>query len=543
MNSPLLNQVRKTLSKYDCAELLAIIAGLQLMPENANRSVRLEALTHAVASINSKGFGSKKHISLKELEKICNSDLSSLASFYLQEDPFSNPFTEAFSFYGGSYIVFPGIAEEQTFILRNLVIAIFFESQKFFSKEFKRKAYELILAVLVLSNEIARRAGLKRGVEPVDISSDVVFPTSQHLNYLKNSVSFSQLELTTSLAKNGISSLALEKLILEVGNVSMNNYNIDNGELLAKPIVKVAGKFIVAIPGILLTAIRNELIRLAIEHGVKNELVKFYSNVIWDNIRDSLGYISNYPTKISTPDIPDIPFFQDAFFQFDTDKLAYVSLVSDSLDSYDFQQPLAYCNLDHIGKQLEARIKEIYEYVFTNLSGINEVLFLSIFQGVGRQIVVSFKQPEIESLLFIGLSAGDLETITLLEGGKPLVLWKYARSLSRLRQQANIVSFSELNNFFHYRKNDYSYYLSDESPAHLITILDGARELRREVIHQRDYHTVPSYIPNYLTEVTLLFSTREIPIYIPKSFLSKIPQPLTCLLETLPLFVWVIQKN
>ncbi|MGD1713481.1 hypothetical protein [Dapis sp. BLCC M172] len=62
--------------------------------------------------------------------------------------------------------------------------------------------------------------------------------------------------------------------------------------MLAKPIIKISGKFIVAIPGILLTATRNELICLAIEYGVKNELVKFYSNVVWDNIEDSLGYTS-----------------------------------------------------------------------------------------------------------------------------------------------------------------------------------------------------------------------------------------------------------
>ncbi len=348
--------------------------------------------------------------------------------------------------------------------------------------------------------------------------------------------------MTNLLTENGIIFESIENLILEFGNVSINNYNIDNGELLAKPIVQVSGKFIIAIPGMLLTATRNELIRLAIEHDVKNELVKFYSNVVWDNIEDSPGYINNYPTQTSTPDIPDIPLFQDAFFQFDTDKLAYVSLVSDSLDSYDSQQPFAYFHLNDIDRKLEPRIKEIYKYIFSNFSDINEVLFLLIFQGVGRLTPV--KQQKIESLLLIHLSAGDLETITLLEGGKPLGLWKYARSLSRFKQQANLISFHELNNFFHYRKNDYSYYLSDQSIVNKdIFIQDGAGELRREVLRQRDYQVVPSYIPNYLTEVTLLYGTREIPIYIPSSFLSKIPQPLTCLLEALPLYVWIIQKN
>ena len=65
MNSNPLNQLVKTLSKYNYADLLATIAGLQLMPENANRSVRIEVLAHAVTSIKSKGFGSKNCINFK----------------------------------------------------------------------------------------------------------------------------------------------------------------------------------------------------------------------------------------------------------------------------------------------------------------------------------------------------------------------------------------------------------------------------------------------------------------------------------------------
>ncbi|MGK7921774.1 MAG: hypothetical protein AB4080_17410 [Trichodesmium sp.] len=90
MNSHPLNQLVKTLSKYDSADILSIIAGLQLMPENANRSVSLEVLAHAVASIKNKGFGAKNCINFKELEKICNSDSSTLALFYSSEDPFNN---------------------------------------------------------------------------------------------------------------------------------------------------------------------------------------------------------------------------------------------------------------------------------------------------------------------------------------------------------------------------------------------------------------------------------------------------------------------
>ncbi|NEQ40801.1 MAG: hypothetical protein F6K40_33110 [Okeania sp. SIO3I5] len=55
-----------------------------------------------------------------------------------------------------------------------------------------------------MSNEIARCTGLERGVEAVDTSSDVIFPTSQYMNQLKKSVSFTKSELTNLLTENGI---------------------------------------------------------------------------------------------------------------------------------------------------------------------------------------------------------------------------------------------------------------------------------------------------------------------------------------------------
>jgi len=543
MKSTPLTKLVKTLSGLDPADLLATVSGLQLMPENADRTIRLEALSHAVASISSKGFGARGSINLKQLEKICNSELSDLKPFIRLEDPFNNPFTEAFTFHGGSYIVFPGIAEEQTFILRHLANALFLNTEPFPDHQFQRKAHDLVLAVLVLSNEIARCAGLKRGVSPVAVADgNVVIPTFQRLEQLKRAVSFSRSQLANLLTLYGVSSSALEQLIVLLGKASIENYQIDNGDLLVRPIVQVSNRFIVAIPGMLLTAARNELIRLALEYGVKDELVERYNAAIWRTVIESLGYIENRLTSVSPPNPPDIPCFQDAFCGVDTDKVAYVALVTDSLAEYDYQEPMGRWLLDDIGVKLEARVQEIYEYVFTNLPGVNEVLFLLVLQGLGRLQMIGFRKlPEVEPLVLLGLTASDLETITLLEGGEQLALWKYALASLRLEQQAQVVSFGELNRFYLYRKNGYSYYFSDESRPNFIGApVDGSGALRQEVVRQRDYHAITSYKPNYLIEVTSLFGTHKIPIYFPKSVLSRVRQPIAFVVEGLPLPVWII---
>lgn len=533
----------KTLEAFDPADLLAAVAGLQLMPENADRTVRLEFIAHAVASVNSKGFGTKPKVKLKQIEKICKCDSSDIEQIVWMEDPFNNSFTEAFTFHGGSYIVFPGIAEEPTFILRHLAAAILIKFEQFTNLQFKAEAQNVLLMILALSNEIAKRAGLDRGVKPISAPSGNVFiPNDERLAKLKQAVSFNRSDLISLLADHGVDFYSIENLVLPLGNVLIDNYQINKGELLVRPIVQIGDKYIVASPSLLLTAARNELIRLAIEYEVKDELAESYSVAVRNTVIESLGYVDNQITSVPAPNPPDIPYFFDAFFSFDTDKAAYVALVTDSLAEYNPEEPFGYWHLDDIGVTLEARIKEIQDYVFTNLRGVNEVLFLLVIQGIGRSQMLAFNKPsEIEPLLLIGLSAGDLETITLLEGGNPLILWKYARASWRIEQQAEVKSFSELDKFSFYKDNGYTFYASDKNRPNLILFEpDGAGTLRHKVLRQRDFHAVNSYKSDYLIEVTSLYSTRKVPIYVPKSILRKVRQAPALLVEGLALPIWII---
>src|SRR5260370_21942279 len=106
--------VVRALSPYEPWDVLATIAGLQLLPENADRTVRLEALAHAAASLETDP--AKPRISLPRLRQIADSDPLGRGAIASQEDPFNSPFTEASPFHARPFIVFPGIAEDSTFI-------------------------------------------------------------------------------------------------------------------------------------------------------------------------------------------------------------------------------------------------------------------------------------------------------------------------------------------------------------------------------------------------------------------------------------------
>ncbi len=86
-------------------------------------------------------------------------------------------------FHGGSFIVFPSIAEDATFILRHLADALLLSSDPFPDKHFLSKAHTLLTVVLALSDELAHRAGLRWGEEPRSQQTDggILVPSSQHI--------------------------------------------------------------------------------------------------------------------------------------------------------------------------------------------------------------------------------------------------------------------------------------------------------------------------------------------------------------------------
>ena len=116
------------------------------------------------------------------------------------------------------------------------------------------------------------------------------------------------------------------------------------------------------------------------------------------------------------------------------------------------------------------------------------------------------------------LTAHDLHTITVLEGGNPLVLWRFTEQSNNIRKTTEIQSFSALDEFGSYRKSNYSYYFGDEKPPNFIWIgTEFSGGLRREALKKRDWHVVKYHDNRSFVEVTTLHGTTEIPIYVPVS--------------------------
>jgi hypothetical protein len=541
-----LKQLAEKLRVYDPDDLLATSAALQLVPDNLWRLLRLEVLTHVAASLPAKQ--NNPRISYRHLKSLCNAAPLGAGLIALAEDPVANLFTDTFTFHGGSFLVFPGASEEVVFIMRHLAASIFLFGKPLPNPTFTRSVNDLLAASLLVSDAVGRKAGLGRGLSPsASPPRGTVIPSRERLVRLKEAVTFSPSELEGLLADHGLSMRAIEPLIKPLGTISVEDYDMENGELFATPIIFTGDRYIVAIPSMLLLSVRDCVLALSHAHNVQAELALRYNQAVWETVIQSLHFMDNPHLPLPTPKPFAAlykPWFCDGLFKADSDKMLYTMLVTEPFES------ALGATLDHwnaLDDAFQERMRQIQEYVFSHFTGVNDVLFVCLTQGVERVYIMSSGVSTTQGApLMISMSASDLDTLAQVEYGDPLLLWKYAEALYRLSSQTAILAPSgELDKFDFYRKHRYSFYSSDETQPNVLIIPPGSTgQLRIEVAHERDTHAVPSYDMEHLIEVTSLFGTNGIPLYMPIVNLSGKPKNLVpCLVEGLPILVWITGPN
>ena len=194
-----LRGLSRDISPFRPADILGSVGALQLMPENAHCALRLETMAHLALSRNAlRG----RTVETRTLERWCNhSELSRLVGD--KEDRCENIFAQAFSFFGGSSVIFPGpgIESEPVFVLRGLLSAIFLVGDNNL-RPLHRAMARTVRAALALSDAIAHRAGLSRGVQvPHHKSRNVAVPLQRELSRLKTAVLWTEGSLQKAVAR------------------------------------------------------------------------------------------------------------------------------------------------------------------------------------------------------------------------------------------------------------------------------------------------------------------------------------------------------
>lgn len=283
---------------FNPIDLLAKVGALQLCPENANHAIRFEALAHA---INCSQFEPNKPICTRHrLDHIFNNPPLGNGPIQSQEDPTPNAFTEAFTFFGGSYIVFPGQLTEPTFILKHLNAAIFLGGGFKAHKEFRNKVLGLNHSILVVSNTIATRAGFVRNMTISSLSRRVFIPSN--IDTFKNLVVFSNQEIEENLDQIGLDLSALERFIQPFGQLTTGSYTFQNSPLHSRPIIRFEDDLIIAEPWMLLAALRHLILLTAKEFGVLDILLEEYQKAILNTVGSSLKRFGHSQIPQDLPD-------------------------------------------------------------------------------------------------------------------------------------------------------------------------------------------------------------------------------------------------
>lgn len=510
MTNPLADVIG-AISPYDSTDLVAAAGALQLLPENAEHIVRLEALAHASASAKVSPHNAK--ISAPRLRELLNNTLRRL--FGHAEDPPPDCIVEEIPFFGGSYRVFPGAVESLPFIIRNLITAIFLSSH-ITHKEFLQDCYEAVASMLTLSNEVAARAGLRRGTEPTGVNRDIKVPPAEAFHKLKNVVIFTESELCALFERRDVKQSAILPFVAEAEVDHCSSYTVEVGPLHNKPIVRFAQTYIVACPGSLLDALAHRLNCLAIQHGQQKEYSIAYNHSVRGSVSESFRYLRNTPVPMTTTQLELPPTVTEVLATPDVDKLVHALVVTETLGAYDLSGTTRRWNMDELMPHLVDRMKEVEKQVHSE-DQHRRILFLLVHQATGRAYGLRVPAISATSLLHM-VSGADLRTISLVDAGDPLAIWNFAEAAHELRaKNVEVHVWNTLDEYGFYRQHESSFYVGDDRLPNLISIhpADFARPLRCQVAHRLDVHAVPHYKVKGSIEVQSLHSKSDIPIYVP----------------------------
>lgn len=529
-----LQDLSDSISVFDVIDLLGIAGGLQLLPRNAERTLRLEAFAHVCGSLPF--VPSRPRISIPRLRSILTQD-SGLATIEQGEDPYPGPLIEEVPFYGGGYAVFPGLTSGATYVFKTLCNCFF--QQRHVLMPFVARLQALIKGTLALSDTIASRAGLDRTVEPVSAPHEtIVVPDAYHLSSLKKAVTFELPDLESFYGIGPGGNSVWEPLTCPVGSFGLSSFAEDSGPLLLTPIIQAGSSFVVSCPEALLSALNHHIVRIAIENGKDKWLAAAYRNAVTASVQKSLLMLDCMPLDWDPTNADVVPGTNECLVACDTDKLIFAIVATDDLEHFDVASVVGSLHdQQHLASSLVDRFGKVESLLYRNMPWVNGLLCVFIYEGVGQTHAMGFGSVG-SACLFKIFPASDFETLAILEAGDPLSLWRFARDSARIRETTFIQSAGVLDEFGLYRSRQYGYYVDDQHRPNFIGVIpDFSATLRREVVSQRDWHPVPHWGGKSTTMVTNLHGTPKIPIYIPDPLRG---DQATAFVEDLPFPLWVI---
>lgn len=535
--SPLVSLLGEV-APYESKDLLAKVAALQLVPSNASRLIRLNQLAAAIASRPIVADLAK--ISAGGLKRLARSEALSRLGAHLEDRVFA-PFSECVLFFGGDYVVLPGLQEHATFIVKAIATGMFLSQDKFEDQDFATRCYQMLRGVLAVSNELVRRAGIPRNT-PAQVAnfSTIMVPDASEVDRLAGCVVFKRDELEALLARHNLPASALDALMVDVGRANLARYKSpEDSPLLATPLVAFGDDIVVAAPTDLLAAWMRRVVGMSQRSGLAESVAERFSDGVWRTVQESMFLLSGTPVVNALPEPPGAKPWREMLYATDSDKATHVILVTDPLD-VSGSDDANFWETGELGEIIQRRLEEVTTHCAHAHPRINELVHLVLFQSLGRWMMLGLPHSDIPVGKTVVMTASELAIIATL-APDPMSLRNFVHASDRFAIRTEVHSFSTLDTYHLYRSRGQSFYLSDGPPVHHLSLLPNEGDLLVcEMLTRRDFHGAIS-IDGGTIEVTRRHDSGTIPIYFAPSYAAH--DRLALLVEGCGVPLWIVAST
>jgi hypothetical protein len=527
---PRLSALQARMKPWDRAALLAGIAGLAMVAENANRQFRLEVLGEIAASLPPAG-GNKPRA--RDLDRLTNGrEVSQLVAMF--EDPSEYPVTETVFFERHGYTVFTGQGEEP--VARLGLLLRIFDRAEATTPWADRSPQSLIKAMLRLVSAVAARAGIPSGLKAID-GARVAVPGDAALETLLHAATWTKDDLDALVADLGVDSGVFAPFTLEAGTATLAGLPED-GELQRRPLVHFDSEIFVLFPGLVPLALAHALLTWAHGNGYLPQLAADFAQASARSLALDLQFPLGW-FRLEAPDAatPLPPNLISMAFQMDEESAAILIVVGDPLTDFNPSTFAGSPDVDEaVADAADARVDELTAWLLDPAQAFAEVLILACpVAPPSRSYGFGVPRPGSDHLETLVLTPGALSVIAWTEIGEPRSLLRYAKSQTAQRERAEVVVFNPLDEFALFHKYGHSYYMSDDRHYTLLSITPGmGAELRQRHIDRRRMQS--ALLPDGRDVIVMAeYEDASAPIFVP---VAPIPQA-TALVRLPRLDVWV----
>lgn len=432
----------------DGNSIVATAAGLMLLPENASKLIRLRRLSALGVMIGDEG---KRKVPLKTVEKLLKKDAIGGGGITLHEDPYSEVLVQSMNFFGGSYLLSPGVGEHTIADLENLCYAYF--RSEWVSKELQNSVGSLVKGLLIVSDIVLKRAGLGRGTLPVtnEMRGPIHIPNKSELKQLTKATFLSHQDLE----KHGewlfavVDSLALDPGQLD--DSSNKEDGIEFDDLYLYPFLRCPNGYQVVLPLDLSITIRFHLLHFAFENNKLSELGSSWRQVVLNRL------------KLLCPDAPKSvklgsnELMDRYLLPLDDKRDIHVILATDPLVDWNNKLNGIYDTRVTIA-EIEKLVSPVKRKTY---SKAQEILHLVIIDSPGRGAFWGIPPMDDSDLMLIARS-DDIEIMLHNEPTGLLGLFLFAQAVKK--HPGDMLSMGVLDGYSVYLSNDKSFYFSDDQP-------------------------------------------------------------------------------